>query len=461
MNTKLKKLYFNLPVGLQNVAISIYGCILYLQRYGKAYRKHLEYFKNKDYTNLEKELCNQVEELKRLIIHAKENSKFYNEFYRGLDVESINSVDDIKLLPILDKEVLRSNIDDVYTVGENHSIASFTGGTTGKSLKVRFTKLDMQIRMAYLDAFKAKLGVNPFSSKKATFSGREFKDDSSGGKSRIFWRHNWIYRQKLYSTFDLTDENLPFYVDDLNKFKPDVLNGFVSALYVLAKFIDDKRLVIKFRPKAIFTTSETLLPVHRELLERVFGASVYNQYASAEGAPFITQCKSGSLHYNIDTGVIEEHQTPYGNEVLVTSFTSYGTPLVRYKIGDSVKFKDGVCSCGSSHPLVESIEGRKVDFLYSPSRGNISSSHMSDVIKGMPNCVKGVQFVQNEPDRIIINISVDDSIYTNDMEQEIIESMTFRFGLDVEFEIRKLGEMPREASGKMSLIKNNIPALSV
>lgn len=28
------------------------------------------------------------------------------------------------------------------------------------------------------------------------------------------------------------------------------------------------------------------------------------------------------------------------NEILVTSFTTYGTPLIRYKIGDKMIFED-------------------------------------------------------------------------------------------------------------------------
>ncbi len=322
-------------------------------------------------------------------------------------------------------------------------------------MKVIFSKNDFQKRMAYLDAFKQRLGIDTFKARKATFSGRELTSNTS---SKFFWRYNFIYRQKLYSTFDLTEQNMPFYVADLNNFKPEVLNGFVSALYELAGFISRNKLSLEFKPKAIFTTSETLLPIHRELIESVFNSKIYNQYASAEGAPFVTECEKGNLHYNIDTGVIETTGED-NNQMLVTSFTTTGTPLIRYNIGDLITFKEGECNCGSSHPLVEKIEGRKVDFLQSKTKGKITLSHLADVIKGNPNSIKKMQFIQEDIDHIIILIVIDENLYTKEHEDVIINEMKYRFGDEVKIEIRKVDDIPREKSGKFSLIKNNIKHL--
>lgn len=101
---------------------------------------------------------------------------------------------------------------------------------------------------------------------------------------------------------------------------------------------------------------------HREVIERAFGAKVRDQYASSEGAPFVWECEYGHYHYDVTTGIIEQMEG--SNEVLVTSFTTYGTPLIRYRIGDSMVFSksNDLCECGFNTPLVESIEGRAIDF---------------------------------------------------------------------------------------------------
>ena len=42
------------------------------------------------------------------------------------------------------------------------------------------------------------------------------------------------------------------------------------------------------------------------------------------------------------------------NEVLVTSFTTHGTPLIRYRIGDALIFDhtQNSCECGMESPIV-------------------------------------------------------------------------------------------------------------
>jgi len=444
------KVYNRCPIWLQNVLISLYGYKLYRQRYGKVYYDYIEELRNKDYSDLRSAEEYQNAELIKLVNHAVNNSPFYKEFYKGINISEIKTVDDLKLLPILEKETLRQNIEKIYTIKPEEGIKSFTGGTTGKSLMVLYTKDDYQKRMAYLDTFKERLGVRN-GMHRATFSGRQFIPPNQD--SKVFWRYNYILKQKLYSTFNLMNNNLPYYVEDLNIFKPEIINGFVSAIYDIAKYIKTNNISLTFNPIAIFTTSETLLPFHREMIEEAFGCPVYDQYASAEGAPFITECKNRELHYNLDTGIIEIVNNV---EMLVTSFTTYGTPLLRYRIGDSIIFKDGKCACGCCHPLVEKIRGRKVDYLISREKGKVSLSHLADVIKGLPNCIGNMQFIQNNLDEIDIKIVVDKSRYRVEYGELIIDEMVYRFGKKMKFNLIMVDEIPREKSGKYSLIKNNI-----
>lgn len=448
--------YWIAPIWAQNEIVTAYGRKLVRERYGQPYREALAHFVAKDYGNLQADLDLQLSEVRRLVAHAKENSRFYREHLAGFEPSNIRSLADLARLPVVDKEMLRARIEDVYTLPVERGISLFTGGTTGKSLMVVYRPEDFQVRMAYLDAFKLRCGIDPFASRKATFSGRSFAKGLFQGNRKIFWRDNRAYNQRMYSTFDLKEENMPYYLRNLQLFQPEVLNGFVSALHQLGGYVLRNGIDPGFRPKAIFTTSETLLPHHREVIQEAFGAHVYDQYGSAEGATFVTECREGRLHYNVDTGVIEAMDFGHGPEMLITSFTTYGTPLIRYRIGDKVTFAEGTCTCGSSHPLVERIEGRKVDYLYSTERGKVSLSHLADVIKGLPNCVKEMQFVQEDLDAISVYVVVDESVYTESDNHKIVDAMEYRFGKGVRIDVRKVPSIPREASGKFSLIRNNV-----
>ena len=453
----LEKVYSQSPVWFQNIMISVYGYKLKKQRYGLIYNEHLAYLKDRDYGNFEEEKRMQNEEFLKLLHYAVKHSKFYREFYKNVDINSIRSVDDIDKLPILDKETLRKNIDDVYTINPQDGIASFTGGTTGKSLCVIFTREDNQKRMAVLDAFKYRHGFDNGKMKSARFNGKNIVP--LGQKKDEYWRNNWPIKQRIYSSFYISQDKIPFYVKNLNEFKPEEIDGFVTSIYDVAKYMHEHGIEAQFAPKAIFPTSETVLPMHRQLLKEVFHCEVRDQYASSEGAPFIMECVCGNMHEDITTGVFEHIKTEHGTKLIVTSFTTYGTPLIRYDIGDNVLEHSSdypCCTCGSSHPIVKAIDGRQADYLISEERGNINLGNLSNVIKELPNCVKNIQFVQNSLSKIDIYIVVDPLQYKNEFDELILKEMQYRFGNKMKFQIHKVEVIEREKSGKYRLIKNNI-----
>lgn len=456
MNSTIERLYGLTPIWFQNILISAYGRHLERARYTDEYRRHLEHLSTRRLD------AGEVAELQnRLFLEfldfAVKNSKFYRRFYKDVDLTRIKSVEDISQLPLLDKETLRQNIEDVYTIPRNRGIAANTGGTTGKSLTVLFTPEDTQRRMAYLAWFKRLHGVEMNRERNAHFNGKNIIP--VGQKSKVFWRDNRGIDQRIYSSFFTSQQNIEYYVRNLNEYKPSSLSGFVSTMYDIAKYMDDRGLRAEFTPKAIFPTSETVLPMHRELLERVFGCPVRDQYASSEGAPFIIECPDGHMHECPDTGVFEHIPCGQGTKLVVTSFHTHGTPLIRYDIGDNIleARESRVSGCAlSAFPVIEAIDGRKADGLYSPERGNISIANLSNVLKYLPNSVKNVQFIQTSERHIDVKIVTDPTRFRAEQKREIMREMVNRFGEKMTFDIVEVDEIPRAKSGKYQMIINKL-----
>jgi phenylacetate-CoA ligase len=447
-----ERFYSRMPIFIQNILISLYGLKLIFERYGRTYKKYKRELR-KIYSFSKEQLIDyQREHLIKFLNYSKQRSIFYKEYYKDIDI-NINCVTELKKLPILTKELLRENIDKIRIVKLN-AIKGRTGGTTGKSLTVYFTKQDFQRRMAELDFFREMHGFK-HRMKRATFSGKSIIPEKDVN-SNIFWRDNYFLNQRFYSTFHLNDNNLPFYVQNLNKFKPKVIDGFPSAIYEIADFIERKNLTLDFKPIVIFATSETVTKAIREKIERVFNCKIRNQYASSEGAPFITECSEGNLHYLMHTGVIEVFDEST-NEVLVTSFTTHGTPLIRYKIGDCIEFSDQQeCNCGLQFPIVKSIQGRSTDFLFSPERGKINSANLSNVFKSIPYSIKKVQFIQEQIDSIRVKLVIDRSKFKNEHLEHIQEELRARLGLNINIKFEIVDEISREPSGKHRFIINKL-----
>ncbi|MDO4587041.1 MAG: hypothetical protein Q4C95_07050 [Planctomycetia bacterium] len=445
-------IYNHSPIFLQNIFTTIGGYQLKRQRFDQEYRTFLNEYKQRDYSDKKRmnELHNRL--FLDLLEHAVQKSPFYRDFYKDVNWDAIQSVDDIKNLPILEKETVRQNIAKMYTLPYKKAVKTNTSGTTGKSLLFLHEKSDDHRHLAYLDFFKSEHGFIALKMKKASFNSAKIVPPNQ--KKTVFWRDNLSTKQRFYSGYHCQGNNVQYYVENLNRYQPQAIDGYPSALYEIAKYIVDHNISLDFQPIAIFPTAEILPPHYKTLIAKAFNCPVRDQYSSSERAPFVYECRCGKLHYRMDTGVIE---TDEDNDIIVTCFHSRGTPLIRYRIGDQMIFADPSekCPCGCCFPVVEKIIGRSLEYLQSKSNGRFSSVYMSLVSEDFRNSVKGMQFVQNSIDTIDIYVAQDVG-YTADMDQIIIKKLQYSLGQDMNFVIHHVDFIPREKSGKFRLLKNNI-----
>lgn len=276
-------------------------------------------------------------------------------------------------------------------------------------MKTVYTKQDIQERFAVLDNFRAQHGYK-LGEKTAWFSGKNLISDKDIDKG-ICWHHDFINNVRFYSTFKISPQNFHIYWESLNEFKPDYIVGFPSSVYDLCEMANDRGLRLAHNVKVYFPNAETLLPRHREVISKVLGCYIVDQYSSSEGAPFIFECNHHSLHLHPLTGVFEvvDDSLKPTNEgkVLVTSFTTRGTPLIRYDIGDRLKLapESKLCKCGSNFPIIDKIEGRVSDYVLSPDRGRVSITNIGNCARGI-NGLVSFQITQDNLDKILVKIVV-------------------------------------------------------
>ncbi|MBR6119057.1 MAG: phenylacetate--CoA ligase family protein [Oscillospiraceae bacterium] len=453
MSGRLERIYDHAPIWMQNLMCSVSGWRKYRRRYGGAYWKARSFCEEFDAWPLERQLEYQSGAMRELIRYAAAHSEFYRALYKDVDLDSIRTTEDLKKLPIVDKEMLRANLDRIYTLRRTAENTSNTGGTTGKSLTVLSKDDDNQTRMAVLDHFKSRVGFENLKMRRATFNGKHIIPP--GQKRHVYWRYNKPCKQMIYSSFDLTEEKLGYYVKSLNRFQPQAIDGFFTSICDVARYIERHRLTLSFRPVAVFPTSETLTAEGRALIERVFGCKVYDQYASSEGAPFVTECPCQRLHVELNTGVFEIQEN---GEILVTSFSTHGTPLIRYAIGDvMVPGKPGEsCPCGLHGPLIREIRGRRLDYLLRSDGAKINAGNVSNLLKYMPNNVIRAQFRQQKLGELRILLELAEGGLDEAGRREILSECRHTLGPDTRVSIEVVPEIPREKSGKFRMIVNEV-----
>ncbi|MDH1601216.1 phenylacetate--CoA ligase family protein [Empedobacter sp. GD03739] len=450
-----EKIFKFSPVFIQELLISLFNIIAYKERYAGKYKELLNQYKQNEDLRLDELKNIQKKRFNSFLKEAIQDSKYYKD-YPLVDIEQIYQ------LPIISKEDLRTNINDFFTVAKKDGVVSKTGGTTGKSLEILFTKEGNNEKFAYLDYFRGKFGYE-LGKKTAWFSGKDLLTNKDV-QNHIFWKTDHKHNVRYYSTFHIKEEYLQYYVNDLLDYKPEFLSGFPSTMLEIAKHGVSKGYQMpKGVVKAIFPTAESINPEMREIIEHFFNAKMFNQYSSSEGAPFIIECKNGNLHMDLQTGVFEVlddfNKPTDSGRLVITSFFTQGTPLIRYDIGDRLSLeKSKTCNCGNHNPLVKEILGRIDDYIYSPENGKINLGNISNTLKDTKGIIK-FQVIQDKLNEIIIKLVIDSSMYDKKVENKFIQNWVDRVGDNMKIDLEFVNDIPVEKSGKYRMVKNNIKHL--
>lgn len=445
----LQFIYNHSPIFFQNLMVSVQGKRFMKQRYTEYYFEEL--------INLRKctdEYKIQERRLQIFYDYIKSQSNYYKEKLPS-EITKVSTTS-LHGLPILEKEDIRNNLDKLVTKNNNSLIPLKTGGSTGKSLEFYSDAYDMSRRIAYLDFFKEQHGVYK-GMRRVSVGGRKIIPSSQ--KKKIYWRFNKPLNQLLLSAYHAYGENLKYYIDKLNKFKPQTLDGYPSVYHRLAKYILQNDIKLTFKPVAIFPTAEALTADMKEDIEKAFDCPVRNQYGSAEGVPFITENVNGDLEICPMTGVFELKKIQGSiYELIVTGFYTTTTPIFRYQIGDSVElFEELPESYTQKDIKIKKIIGRNNDFLTTKDNRIITNVNLVSAVKMVGTKLVESQFIQNNLDEIEVKLVMSDDNFDKDkVISTLKKELKDRVGYEVTFNIHFVDEIEKANSGKKRFIINNL-----
>ncbi len=460
------QLFQRLPYQLKVLAASYKGLKNHKKRFTGFYDYYYKIYKQLWTADLDQVVRFQNLKIEQLLIEAITFSDWYKEKAqaKGISIDDIkrDPVAALKRFPILQKEERRNFTSKIINNNPERVVANigYTSGTSGSPSLNLTDKESINAGFALWKRFHTSIGLPETKFRNVRFSGKILVEPDC--KKPPFWVYNFIEKQLLMSSYHLSDVHMKHYIRKLNKFRPILLDGYPSAFYIIADYVKRTGLSLTFAPKAIATTSETLYDYQRKLIEEVFKCKVFNQYASSEGGPFITECKNGNLHINLDSGYFEfnrpdgtEAQPGDTAELVVTSLKTYKIPLIRYAIKDIVELppeaKD--CGCGCKMPMVQKIVGREDDVLWTKDRGYVG--RMDTAFKGLKHILK-TQIVQKSPELIEINCIVD-NYYTEDIEKIFLDNLRERLGTSINIRFCYVDDISLGSNGKFDAVKREFP----
>ena len=346
----------------------------------------------------------QWNKLQQLLSYASENIPYYKKKWSslGIRINDIRSMEDYGKLPVLTKDEIRKNYNDL--ISEEHRstlIHKTTGGSSGQPLKFAITRESYERRMAVKYRGYSWVGAG-LGAKTALL----WVDPNYATNSNIFHNlkstlYNRFFNSKVLNSFVMNESNMADYSAQLNSYNAPILIGYVGPLVELANFIEQERIQV-YSPTAILTGAELLYQFQREHLEKTFRCPVYNTYGCREVMLIGSECKFRTgLHMNVDHLVIEtldEDLKQINNRlghVAITDLHNYGMPLIRYINEDMAVISGTQCRCGINLPLLNSIEGRVFDMVYLSDNKKVTGGIFSYIIKDLPY-IKQYQVIQDK-----------------------------------------------------------------
>lgn len=464
MNKRLKQWYDRLPVVVQNLAVSAYSYKLDRQRYGGRFPEFRQLMQDMESADEGAVIAYQNEQLQKIIQHAYRSVPYYTRLFdeHGIKPEDIRSPEDLPRIPVLTKDLLKKHFDELWSrdFQRDQLADGHTSGTTGTPMEVLYDPGMMAMTYAALDRQYRWAGakLERGGDRVAVIRGNIIVPLTQ--KKPPFWRVNYVHQQMLLSNFHMSEENLPAYFEALRRFKPVVLDGYPSSVYVLAKVLlnRNERLPLK----AVLTSSETLFDFQREAMEEAFQCKVFDYYGAAERVVFSAECERHEGHhlfpeYGITEVLGDDGQPlPDGEEGIMvgTSLQNYGMPMIRYVSNDRTAIKTVRCGCGRPFAMMEDVTTKAEDLLRLKDGRRISPSVLTHPFKPL-NCINGSQLVQKALDHLLIRL-IPREDFTEAHQTQLIRDLKDRLGDDMHIDIEFVDELPRTKAGKFKWVISEV-----
>lgn len=440
-----EEIYLRSPALLQNLMISAYGRLLYQKRYKGLYYEILKQLEETKGLSATEITAFQEESLHRMVTYCAHQIPYYQKLFSeyGLRPSDITNLEDLKKLPILNKQTILEQGDNFRPKNaQKPYMVQNTSGSTGTALALQVDERTYKLAMALLVDHEESHGV-PLGSRRATFAGRMLQP--ANDMTPPFSRFNQAENQRLFSSYHLNQSTFPYYKKELNKFQPEELIGYPSAISDLAAHYLKSGSKPGFRPKAIITNSETLLLWQREKIEFVFGCPVYDYYGTAEYVMFAAQDHTGIYRPNPIIGITEVNVDSDSNDtggLLATSLTNKQMPLLRYDLGDTATLANPSNETVGT-PGLTSINGRVDDYIET-SDGRLIG-RIDHIFKDVGG-IREAQVVQSQAGYATIKLVKDLSADINN--GMLITNCKQRLGNDFQVKIEYVPEIPRGRNGK-------------
>lgn len=431
---------------------------------GNHIRANLKELKQSEKKTAEELRALQREKLKKLLLHCVEQVPAYRPYGALRELIRQDPKAALAQIPFTTKEDLRSHGDDYISSDRSKDslIANRTGGSTGEPLGFYMDRYMVEYYEAARWRGLSWWGITP-GSRSVMVWGNPF-ELSAGEQKKYQRKERWLKNRITISAYELSPEHLEETLRTIDSFRPEYLYGYATALTALAELMRQQGKRLRFRPKAIVSTSETLYPWQKTLLEEVFLCGVANEYGARDAGILAYSCPKGEMHLTAENAWIEFVDPITGKacapgtigSVVVTDLNNFCAPRLRYRLNDlSGWAEETACVCGRGLPLILPVEGREDSMFQRVDGGLVHGNAFNQAARSHGEILR-FQIQQDAPDRAILRVVLrQEETGKAAADQLLAQAQELLPGTAIQLELCR--ETPKSASGKERYAIRNFP----
>jgi phenylacetate-CoA ligase len=364
--------------------------------------------------------------LKRVVERVYHNTSFYRKKMQEADLtpDDIQSIDDITKLPFTVKQDLRDNYPFGLLAVPMSEIVRLhaSSGTTGKPIVVGYTRDDLSVwsevvarcltayNLTKNDIIQVSYGYGLFTGGLGAHSGIE----NIGG-----------------TVIPMSSGNTQKQIQLMHDFGAHALACTPSYALYLAETISESGIPIEeFKLRAGVFGAEPWTDNMRKELEEKLRIKAYDIYGLTEicgpGVGGECECQDGTHLWEdhffpeiVDPHTLQPVEPGQQGELVFTTLTKDGMPMIRYRTRDLTSLRYEKCSCGRTAVRMNRVLGRSDDMLI--IRGvNVFPSQVESVILELPEFEPYYMIIVDRVDHtdtFQVQVEVRQEFYSDEMNK--------------------------------------------
>ena len=312
----------------------------------------------------------QLERLKRIARYCYDNVKFYHDKFdaQGVNPDRIKTLSDIQYLPVTTKADLRDNYPfGLFAVPRKKIVRIHaSSGTTGKPTVVGYTKNDLEMWSDVMARLITAAGVGDEDIAQICFGYGLFT-----GALGLHYSLEKVGATVVPSSSGNSEKQIMLMKD----FGTTTLIATPTYALYLGELAHELGYKLEdFKLRIGLFGSEAASQEMRAKIEEKLGLFATDNYGMSE---LIGPGVSGECEYRDGLHISEDHFYPEVldpktlepkkegevGELVVTTLTKEGMPLLRYRTRDLTRINYTPCRCGRTTARMDKIMGRSDDMI--------------------------------------------------------------------------------------------------